>query len=250
MLNPDMELQQLRWRLTGRGEIPEEFIDSIVDAAAEDINNAILDAVSSTMTEAVEYADGLGAYEFGDDIDIHEHGGIYQIVTRSGRTDYSTPEKQMRDILLRNAKTSKDGSRYKVVPVGGKSSGNGVKSIFQDQVVRQSMIAEARESIQNELATSRSNKTGAMVDNFRKMLGRHRTTRAGFNSAKSTKSSTAKTTDPVFRTVTSKQDPTSSWVLPAKDMDLTDFLRDINGALADNIVKTVTMIIQGYERIG
>jgi len=246
MLNPDMELQRLRWHLS-RKDIPEDFIDNLVDAASDDMNNAILDAVASFMTEAVEHAEELGAHEFANEIDAIEQGGIYQIVTISGRTDYSTPERQMRDSLLRGAKVSKDGSRYRVIPIGDKSnSGSSVTSIFQDQKIRQGMIASARESIQNELTTSRSNRTGAMTDGFRKMIQRHRTTTSNFNSGKSAKSSTAT----VFRTVTDKQDPTTNWVMPAKDMDMSEYLRDLNGTLATHIVDTVTMIIRQYEGLG
>jgi len=255
MLNPDVELRNLRMRLERRAGIPEDFVDSIIDAATEDINNHILDTVASIMTEAVEHAESIGAYEFADDIDVIEHGGIYQISTRSGRTDYSTPERQMRDSLLKNVKTAKDGSQYRVIPIGGKSSdkgsGSGVTSIFQDQIARQGMITAARESIQAELSTARSNRTGAMTDTFRKMLAQHRTTRAGFNAGKSSRSSTssAGSSAPTMRTVTSKQDPTENWVIPAKAMDMSEFLRDMNSVLADHIVKAVTTIVQGYERM-
>ena len=138
-MNPDVELQRLRMRLTHK-RIPADFIDQIVDSAAQSLNETILDAVASTMTQAVEYADSIGAHEFAEEIDIAASGGIYRIITLSGRTDFSTPERKMRDSLLRGAKVSKDGTRYKVIPVGGKKAGSSGHLVFVDDGEGQQVI--------------------------------------------------------------------------------------------------------------
>jgi hypothetical protein len=109
------------------------------------------------------------------------------------------------------------------------------------------MIAAARASIQNDLASTRSRRTGAMTDTFRKMLARNR---RSFNTGKSSKSSTTATNHENFKTVSDKQDPSEHWVIPAKDMDMTEYLMDLNNELASFQVKAVQAIVSNYERLG
>jgi hypothetical protein len=51
-----------------------------------------------------------------------------------------------------------------------------------------------------------------------------------------------------FRTASEKQDPDTTWVIPAKEMDMTGYLMDMNKRIQDNIYQSVMFIVESYEK--
>lgn len=245
MVNPDAEINRLRSLLMSR-RADFSTIDAICDAASKDINEVILDIVSNGMAEAVEYAVELGAEDFIEDMDIVNVGGSYQVITRSGKTDFSTPPMPMLPHLLKNAKVAKDGSRYRVIPVGGESSGKKTmgRSIFEDQRALQGKIQVARETLRESLNANSNQRSGEMIDKFRDMVRGNMPTRQSFYNR-----SHSRRANPEFRTASSKQDPNTQWVTPAKELDMTGFLMNLNTKIQQDIVSSVMTIVNEYEKV-
>src|SRR5687768_16788256 len=159
MINPDAEINRLRYYLTQKNWLPHE-VDQICDLVSRDVNEVILDIVASAVADATEYAESIGASEFIDEMDVIEVGGSFMVTTISGKLDYSQPEKQMLPHLLKNAKTSADGSRYRVIPVGGKKTETIPANIFSVLQDRQSRLREARAALQQYNEDTRSARAG------------------------------------------------------------------------------------------
>ena len=53
---------------------------------------------------------------------------------------------------------------------------------------------------------------------------------------------------PEFRTASEKQDPDTTWVIPAKEMDMTGYLMDMNKRIQENIYQSVAFIVESYEK--
>lgn len=253
MLNPDAEINRFRSSLMAKG-IDYEQIDMVVDAVSTDINEAILDVVASAMEDTAIYAADLGAEEFIEEMDLQEIGGSFQIVTISGKTDYSTPKTQMLPHLIKNGEIAEDGSKYKVIPMreGKKESGTIGKSIFESQQALQKSIQMARESLRNGLRQGQSPRATEMTQRFREIARQRVAARKSFYSLPKLSTggtSTSPEPTPEFRTASSKQDPNTQWVIPARDLDMTGFLMDINKRIQDEIYHSVNTIISEYERI-
>jgi hypothetical protein len=152
-------------------------------------------------------------------IQLDVESGYVQIGTSSGSLDFSEPPFPMVPWLLKNPKVSKDGSLYKVIPVG---AGNSSRST----TVKDIDAAIAR--------MTGSTKLSDMVSNFN-TGGMQQKTKQPSNK-------------PVqaFRTVTSKQDPASSWVQPAKKKDLTATIMDINYRIREDVDRLAEETINKY----
>lgn len=239
MINPDAQINMLRSYLTSKG-LDYNQVDTIADSANMDINNAILDVVTEAVEQAVNYALDIGAEEFLSDMDLLNIGGSFQIVTKSGRTDYSVDEREMLPHLLKNAKIAKDGSRYKHIPMRPSHSKVQGRSIFEDQRALQSKIDTARANIKNELNGSRMSAT-AVAQRFMNSVMINTPQRSKYTNRSSGAVS--------FRTASSKQNPKNDWVLPKKERDMTGFLVDINRNIEHSIDENIRYIIKEYEAI-
>lgn len=246
MLNPDAEINRLRSHLMMK-QIDMADVDQVCDAASQDVNSAILTIVSEAMVEAAEYAAEIGADEFIDDVDVAEIGGSYNIITRSGQTNYSQPEIKNLPNLLKNAKTAEDGSRYKVIPLDDNNEKRVGNSIFEDQRALQSKIQAARDAVASNLRIGQSPRTNQMTERFREMVKQNLPARKSFYSLDRVKQNS--TQKPRFATASSKQDPETSWVIPARDLDMTGYLMDINSRMQQDIFDTVNTIVREYERL-
>jgi len=186
------------------------------------------------MGEAVDYAASIGASDFIDDVYVVNNGSYFAISTRSGITDFSRDRKAMLPDLLRNAKTSKDGNRYKVIPIRDKPS-KVVTSSADFAKQQQQALDAARNAIRQN--GGRRVRPNDAIDQFRSGLKKT-------NSKNTVQDST--TGVPDFKTASSKQNPSEKWVIPEKDMDMTVFLLELNSRLARSIEESVTMIIDSY----
>lgn len=237
MINPDFELNRLRWSLHNKQWLPEE-VDQIIDTATQEIDNIILDVISNASADAISYAETIGAEEFIADIDIVQEGSLYFVRTRSGKTDYSIPRIENLPNLLRNGKMSKDGSIYKVIPMRDKVAKN-LTSSFQMQLQQQSQIDAARDTIVEANKNNRSIRANTMADQFRQNLAK---------TIGSRKKDDVRGPVSSFRTVSSKQDPKSDWVIPEKERDMTQYLLELNDRIKDSVEGAVITIINFYQQ--
>jgi hypothetical protein len=242
MVNADAELNSLRmYLLDGRGWTPQE-VEQICDLASRDMNEVMLDVVSNAVAEATDYAIEIGADEFVEDMDVISVGGTFMITTLSGSADYSTPEKQMLPHLLKNAERSPTtGNRYKVIPVGSTNTTSIPKSSFGVAQERQKRLREARDVLAQNTQDKRSARADAMVNKFREVMHRNLAVKQEKQEAVHSNS------DVTFRTATDKQNPSTDWVIPAKEMNLTGYLMELNKRVQDSIEQSVLYIVNSYK---
>lgn len=209
MVNIFFELFALRDYLTTRG-VDATTIDSIVGHAHKEIEATVNQYGQNAVDEAVQ----IGAQKESADFinQVHFDTFHYEISTDSGQLNFDEPPRPMMPYLLRNAKPMKDGSGvYKVIPVGKPSK----KPSFAKNIYDEQRRISA-ERIENAKAQMRS---------------------------------IAPAGSQVFRTVTSKQDPTTRWVQPAKEKDFTQDVMDINQNLRNSISNVINDIIDSYKEM-
>lgn len=243
MINPDAEINRLRSYLGQKNWMPSE-IEEILDLASRDMNEILLDIISNAVAEATDYAVDIGAEEFVEDLDVIETGGSFMISTRSGKTDYSIPERKMLNDLVKNGKTAADGSKYKVIPVGKEDTTRQPRDIFTMLRQKESILQEARRSLNEQALDKRSVRAQHMAGHFRNVISRKLEERVA--SVQPKKVTTTKQVE--FRTASSNQDPNTSWVIPAKELDLTGYLMDMNKRVQDSIYSSVMLIVESYEK--
>ena len=223
------KLSILRSRLSAMG-IRGSKLEDIMDSAAAEIS----DAVKSIVEDAVHQAEGIGsamkAEEFLSQIRLDPSSGYVEISTDSGRLNFSTPPVPMLPWLLKNAKTAEDGSRYKVIPVGGGSVSSKPKPVAKD-------IAAGL----NALSAERSTATN-MAE---KMAAAFSVSAATGTSERQEPQSLSK---PEFRVASSKQDATRQWVAPPKDLDMTGAVMSINAAIRSSIDQACDEVLKRHEK--
>lgn len=235
MINPDFEIDRFRHNLLFNG-YDQRDAAVIVNNAHDDVNNAISELVVDAISEATNTAENLGIRDFSQQVKAVKSGGTYIITTESGRTDFSTEEKQMLYSLLKNAKRAKDGSLYKRIPI----KKSGLKNIFDAQIdmaeKRKAMMDSVKKEIAAGESTIRSAGTFSGLSAAKQFIDRKQQLQRQSNDG-----------EVEFRTASSKQNPSTIWVQPPKEKDMTMILMEINRKLEDNIQQTVVSIIKSYE---
>lgn len=241
-MNPDFEINQLRWQLQSKDYTHEE-IDELCDIVSHQVNEVILDIVENAVAEAIMYAESNNIHDFISDINIIDTGESFRIWTLSGITDYSTPEVQMLPHLLKNADIAADGSRYKVIPVKEKTKPSTTMGTSSVDVLKRQQVAadQARLSLKQNRGDNLSAKAHSMANDFRAALARN------MDQQRKEKQQSIASGTPKFRTASSKQDPKTMWVLPEKELDMTQFLLDLNDRMRDEIHRSVTIIVNSYK---
>lgn len=243
MINTDAEINRLRSYLSQRGWMPNE-IDEICDLAARDVNEVILDVISNAVAQATDYAIDLGAEEFLEDLDVVEIGGGYMIGTISGKTDYSIPERKMLPDLVKGGKTAEDGSKYRVIPVGNTKTIQQPRDIFTHLRQRASILEEARRTLNQQSLDNRSARAQKIAGEWRNIISRKMNERLA--SVKPKENTIVK--QPEFRTASENQDENTQWVIPAKEMDMTGYLMDLNKRIQESIYSATMYIVDSYEK--
>ena len=207
MANIPFELERLRMMLKARGH-DAQTVEVLVNKAQQEIEIEMRDKMDAAMGQAISSGVQKKSPEFINQ--LQPSPGAFQLETSSSNTDFSTPPFPMLDRLLVGAKPMKDGSGvYKVIPVGAsKNKGTIANNIFDAQ---------------KQIATER-----------------YETAAAQYNKIKPGASKAN------FRTATSKQSRNESWVIPAKDMDFTQDLSDINKGLEDDSAELIERVIKSY----
>ena len=245
MINPRFEVDRLRQTLIFKG-LDDRDATHICELAANDISVAITELVVKALDDAANMGDDLGIEDFSSQIRAVQVGSTFQIITDSGRTDFSVGEIQMLPHLLKNPKRAKDGTLYKVIPMRNKSSSKQIKSIFEAQRDQQEAQREAVAKIKQTKGT------GVDALNPSTMFSGLAAAKDFIARKKEMQAAIEKNNETgpkEFRTATSKQNPSEMWVLPAKERDMHTVLVDINRRLEDDIQNTVQSIVRQYEEI-
>lgn len=205
-------------------------IDEIVYRAEHDLNVAILDIVTDNLQQVQQLAVEYGIDDFVENVHIQANGGNFDIAITGGKTDFSTPSVEMLPSLLRTGKTSKDGSVYKVIPL---PTIREFKTRSLSNV--DAMQARAEEIKKERIDQNRALDAGRMARNLA-------------TSAPRAKMEVEVTpaVGKEFRTATSKQDQTTQWVRPARDINITNELMDINSRMMAQITSATQSIVHRY----
>jgi len=244
MLDANAEIQRLRQRLRIKN-LSDSVIDEICDDAAREISAATSDILADAMNAAVNLGGDVGSEELIDELRAVRTGPSFEITTDSGRTDFSEPPFPMLPKLLKNAKTAKDGSLYKVIPIKqktkNKSIGVTTEAAIQNVNNARHIAKEQRDAERETNRRTLSPDVMGGVDTFSALQS--------INTARQKQSNIGQQNGPVinFRTASSKQDPSTQWVMPGKDRDVTAPLREINMRMHDDIDRVIENIIRMHE---
>ena len=246
MIDPIVEVDRLKHNLRMAG-LPTSDIDEIGDLASQNIDDAIFDLTQDYLNQARDIVYSLGGEQLADELMYVKRGAQFLITTESGMTDFSTQPFHMLPHLLKNAKISKTGKLYKIIPIRSKSKQSGPSNIFDVYRDRNANVRQAQQERQQKWDDVRAAESidrrslhFSGLAQAKRYLAKRQTSNKEDNSVNSGGAVE-------FRTATSDQDPNKDWVIPGKDMDITNILNDINSEMEDNIDKTITEIIDTYR---
>lgn len=229
-------IDDIRSRLYGQGYEPYE-IEDICETAAEYLSEMITDAVASALDEAERAGLESGMKDFVSDITAVQAGDTFLVVTKSGRTDYSTPKKRMRDALLKHAKVAKDGSRYARIPISDK--GDRASSSFDVDKARSAHLEQVKSEIEADI------RQGGIGRDIGKAARDYSSSFSAIRDQVKAETRSPKRSNTI-RTVSSKQNPDTQWVIPPKHMDAADILSQVNLRLQDDIEHAKRQIYQEF----
>lgn len=183
------------------------IIEGIVNKANSEIQAAMREHAEAAMQLAIEEGVKQDSAQFINELQIDSN--LMQLTTDSGNMAFPEPPRPMLPFLLKNAKPMKDGSGvYKVIPVGQKGKPKQTSTNIYDSWKQ--INAERIEAARDRYAAI-----------------------------------APKTSQ--FRTATSKQDASSSWVQPAKRKNFSEEVRNINQQLEQTLDQLIRDIVRSYE---
>lgn len=242
MIDARFEIDKLKQVLRQKN-MPESIIQGICNDAARDISSATTDLLADAMVDAVNAGGDVSSSQFVSEVLSVRSGHTFSVDTSSGKQDFSEPPFPMLPKLLKNAKISKEGEAYRVIPISNKSGPS--SAVTTEAAIRN--INEARQAAKDERdAKEKGTKTASTPDPMAGMEILAAIQGVGRPSPQR-RESKIKEGSITFRTASSKQDASVSWVMPAKNADLTDKLRDINNNLQDSIDRVILDIISRYS---
>lgn len=248
MLDANMEIDKLRQRLRLKN-LSENVISSICSDVARDISMSCTDLLADAMTEAVEAGAEAKSVDFISELKVVQNSHEFTVGTDSGRHDFSEPPFPMLPRLLKNAKTAKDGSRYKVIPIRqkGQKSNTGRMAVTTEAALKN--INEARRLAKEERDARADDFVGKLTPDALKGMSTFAALQAINEARKSFPTMQQKSTEPVmaFRTASSKQDPHAKWVQPGRNVNMRNELHDINARLQSSLDGVIEDTIRRYE---
>ena len=245
MLDARTEIDRLKQRLRMKN-LSEVVIDDICDEVSREISMMTADILADAMNEAVNVGGDVGSTDMIEELRTVRTGPTFEIITDSGRTDFSEPPFPMLPRLLKNAKTAQDGSLYKVIPIKQKTTSNRVAVTTEAALEG---INEARRIAKEQRDAENHNHRGSFTPDAMKGADT-------FSAMQSINRARAKApakgslgSGPVinFRTASSKQDPNTQWVMPGKMRNVGGELREINMNMQDDIDRTIEDVIRRHE---
>jgi len=220
------KIEQLRFRLISSG-VDVATADDIIETALSRIKDRVVSSIEAGVNLAFESSSNLKARGFEKDIRVsYGHRGL-EIESARGGLDYSTPPFPMLDRLLAKGKTAKDGSLYRVIPLGS-SSKETVVNVDTSESVSQAKEVTARRSL-----TDMSRQIANAFNTGTKVVSKEIISK---NSSQ-----------PNFKTASSKQDRSTQWVIPAREADLTPAISDINAMIAADMERAVDDVLADME---
>lgn len=240
MLDAVTELDRLRNSLRLKN-MPEHLVQDICVEASAEISDTVIDLISDAMSSAVNAGADVNSSDFIREVMSIRRGQAFEVVTKSGREDFSEPPFPMLPKLLKNGKTAKDGSIFKVIPLKEKSSTSSL-AVTTEEAFKS--INSNRETLKEQRrARIKEGKAGS-IDPFQGLDGIGPMLAA---SKSETKKISEIQSGPVnFKTASSNQDANAKWVKPGKSADLTDKLVNINNDLQYSIDNAIEQIIRKY----
>jgi hypothetical protein len=240
MIDANNEINRLRQSLKFKN-LSNEVIDSICDDVAREISDLTSDLLAQAMSEAVQ--SGKSA-EFIQEVRSTRDGGTFSVSTDSGKTNFTEAPFPMLPKMLQNAKIAKDGSLYKVIPVKRKGSMPSRTAVTTEAALGE--IERAR--IASKVDRTNQNRGSSSPDAMRGMDTLSAMQAISKSRQKVEKYPTGTNSQTVdFRTASSKQDPSTQWVHPGREADMTRELQNINANLHDSIDNIILQIISKYE---
>lgn len=250
MLDANMEIDKLRQRLRLKN-LTEVVISSICDDVARDISIASTDILADAMEEAVQAGAEARSVKFIEELKVVQNAHRFSIGTESGRHDFSEPPFPMLPKLLKNAKVAKDGSQYKVIPIRdkGQKKTTGRMAVTTEAALKK--INEARQLAKEERDARADDFVGKVAPDALKGMGTFAALQAINEARKAfpTMTSKEKSTEPVmaFRTASSKQDASTKWVQPAKTVNMSNALHEINSRMQNQLDNLIEDTIRKHE---
>ncbi len=247
MMDPIVEVDRLKHNLRMTG-LPMEAIDEIGDLATQDIDDAIFELTEGYLNQARDVVSSLGGEELANELRSIKRGSMFIIGTDSGVTDFSSPPISMLPHLLKNAKVTSKGEMYKVIPLspGPKQGASNIFDVYRDRnadVRQQQQDRQAKwDDVRTADAINRKSLHFSGLAQAKRYLAKRQTANKEDNSVNKKETT-------IFRTASSKQDASKDWVLPAKDMNITNILNDINSQLEDEVDSVITFIVDEYRRL-
>jgi hypothetical protein len=254
MLDAHSEVTRLRQSLRLKG-FSENMIDTICADVVREISSMTSDLLADAMNEAVNVGGDIGSVDMIEELRAVRSSGSFEIITDSGKTDFSEAPFPMLPKLLKNAKVSSEGHLYKVIPIenkGAKGTSPNSKKISVTVDAAYRSVNEARKSAKADRdAVKTSDSSLSKMDPLS-----NATTLAAMQSLSNARNRNAsagmektKTRGPAvdFKTASSKQDPNTQWVMPGKVRNAGPALRDINVRLQESIDDAIDRIIRKYE---
>lgn len=208
-MNLFFQLDRLKTSLESKG-IEPRTVELIISKASNEISNLVQMQGQQAIDEAVQIGAQKESANFINQLRLDTID--FGVKTESGQLDFSEPPRPRLPYLLKNAKPMKDGSGvYKVIPVGKSSN----RPLISNNIIDE----------QRRISVER------------------------MEAAKARARAIAPSGSQVFRTASSKQDPTTQWVQPAKEKDFTDDVKMINQNLRANLDDAINDIISNYENL-
>lgn len=246
MLDANTEIERLRYRLKFKN-LNEKLIDEICDEVSRDIQMMTSDILAEAMIEAVDAGAQASSVDFIDELKAVRSGRSVDIITESGKTDFSEPPFPMLPRLLKNAKVAKDGSLYKVVPIRQKSG-----ETKRNMAVTTEAAYRAIEVARRAAKAEREEQDGRAYTSPNAMKGMDTfSAMQAISKSRQKQPKLRQTTDnePVinFRTASSKQDASTQWRHPGRPVNMGPALNDINDRLHDAIDRAIEEVIRMHE---
>ena len=244
MIDPNAEIDRLRQRLRFKN-LSESIIDEICDDVSREISIVTSDILADAMQEAISAGVDAKSTDFVDEVRTVRSGASFDIVTDSGRTDFSEPPFPMLPRLLKNANIAKDGSLYKVIPMKQKGSYNKNNVAATTEAAYANIESARRQAKEDRSETQRGSTSPDAFKGMDTLSAMQSISKSRQKSPKMKE----KSTEPAvtFRTASSKQDESSQWVHPGKKADMGPALANINANLHDSIDRAVEEIIRKNE---
>lgn len=223
------KLSNFRAKLESMGMAPAD-VQQYLEAAGRDIQDSVRGIVGDAVREAADMGQNRNAEDFLSEVSLDVESGYVQVTTDSTNTDFSKAPFPMLPWLLKNAKIAADGSRYKVIPVGAKSD-------------RPRKPVKNIEAGLASLQDSSKRGVGDMAADLAAAFGM-----GANNKIKPPDSVSSGASKPSFRIASSKQDPNAKWVTPAKDLDLSGSIMEINLKIRQRIDAACDEAIDYHSR--